>query len=147
MGDTMINSFFTPQLEVWTFVITQPIHGSGQGQLFTCHGINYKVTLTPGISDRSQARNDSGNPSSKMLFWSLGNKISKYGETLGFVLSSIPKVWEGCVYIGLDVGAEARGELKGCCEDLLALMEDLRRSPKSQNLQGKLFSLLFGSGR
>ena len=33
----------------------------------------------------------------------------------------VTKVWEGCVYIGLDFGTEAQGELNGCYEDLLGM--------------------------
>lgn len=33
----------------------------------------------------------------------------------------VTKAWEGCVCIGLDFGADAPREWKGCCEDLLGM--------------------------
>lgn len=37
------------------------------------------------------------------------------------LLSLLTKVWEGCVYIGLNFGAEEQRGLKVCCEDLLGM--------------------------
>lgn len=120
MRVTTINTFFQP-LEVWTFLKTQPSHSSDQGPFFTCSETNYKVALIPGLSDRRQARNDSGELARRCFpdTWETKPQcVEKPGVSCW---APVTKVWGGCVYIGLDFGTETHGELNGCYEDLLGM--------------------------